>query len=141
MCLRGPVESAPRSGQCYITYVWTMLFSTFAHETLNRPMTLLDLLTPLCFIAPAVAGIVGGKDAGGVGVMIGIGVGLVAGGLAYYALKKTYSDEFEEKLKSQPQFVQALIEKGTGAWIVFLLVTPALVTGFSTKFIVQQMAG
>ena len=94
-------------------------------------MTLLDLLTPLCFIAPAMAGIVGGKDAGGVGVMVGIGVGLVAGGLAYYALKKTYSDEFEEKLKSQPQFVQALIEKGTGAWIVFLLVAPALVTGFS----------
>ena len=50
-------------------------------------MTLLDFLTPLCFIAPAMAGIVGGKDAGGVGVMVGIGVGLVAGGLAYYALK------------------------------------------------------
>ena len=105
-------------------------------------MILLDLLTPLCFIAPVVVGIVGGKDAGGVGVMIGIGVGLVAGGLAYYALKKTmYSDEFEERPKSQPQFVQVLIEKGEGAWIVFLLVAPALVTGFSTKFIVQQMAG
>ena len=104
-------------------------------------MTLLDLLTLLCFIAPVMVGIVEGKDADGVGVMTGIGVGLVTGGLAYYALKRTYSDEFEEKLKSQPQFVQTLIEKGTGAWIVFLLAAPSLVTGFSTKLIVQQMAG
>ena len=105
-------------------------------------MALLDLLTPLCFIATAMAGIVVGNDAGGVGVMIGIGVGLVAGGLAYYALKKTvYSDELEERLKSQPQVVQALIEKGTGAWIVFLIVAAAFMASFSTKFIVQQLAG
>ena len=106
-------------------------------------MTLLDLLTPLCFILPAMAGIDVGKDAGGVGVMIGIGVGLVAGGLAYYALKKTvYSDELQESRKSQPQVVKALIDLVTGGWmIIFLLVAPAFVTLFATTFIVQQMAG
>ncbi len=106
-------------------------------------MTLLDLLTPLCFIAPAVAGIVVGKDAGGVGIMIGMGVGLVAGGMAYYALKKTvYSDELEERRKSQPQVVKVLIDLVTGGWmIIFLLVAPAFVTLFATEFIVQQMAG
>ena len=105
-------------------------------------MTLLDLLTPICFIAPAVAGILEGKEAGLVGNTIGMAVGLVAGGLAYYALKKTvYSDEFEERLKSRPQVVQALIKKVTGAWIVFLIVAAAFMAIFSTKFIVQQMTG
>ena len=106
-------------------------------------MTLLDLLTPMCFITPAVAGILEGKEAGLVGNTIGMAVGLVAGGLAYYALKKTvYSDELEERRKSQPQVVKALIDLVTGGWmIVFLLVAPALVASFSTKFIVQQIAG
>ncbi len=106
-------------------------------------MTLLDLLIPLCFIAPAVAGIIEGEEAGVVGIMIGMGVGLVAGGLAYYALKKTvYSDELEERRKSQPQVVKALIDLVTGGWmIIFLLVAPAFVTLFATEFIVQQMAG
>ena len=106
-------------------------------------MTLIDLLIPLCFIAPAMAGIVGGKDAGGVGIMIGMGVGLVAGGLAHYALKKTvYSDEWEGRRKSQLQVVKALADLVTGGWmIVFLLVAPALMTLFATKFIVHQMAG
>ena len=105
-------------------------------------MTLLDLLTPICFIAPAVAGILEGKEAGLVGNTIGMAVGLVAGGLAYYALKKTvYSDEFEERRKSRPQVVQALIGKVTGAWIVFLIVAAAFMAIFSTKFIVQQMTG
>ena len=85
---------------------------------------------------------IGGKEAGVVGLMIGLGVGLAAGGLAHYALKKTlYSDEFEERLKSQPQVVQALVEKGTGAWIVFVLAAALLMTGFLPKFIIQQMAG
>ncbi len=106
-------------------------------------MTLIDLLIPLCFIAPATAGIVVGKDAGGVGIMIGMGVGLVAGGLAHYALKKTvYSDELQKRRKSQPQVVKALIDLVTGGWmIIFLLVAPALMTFFATKFIVHQMAG
>ncbi len=104
-------------------------------------MTLSFFLTPMCFIAPVLAGILADKDAGGGG--IGLGVGLIAGGLAYYALKKTvYSDELEERRKSQPQVVKALIDLVTGGWmIVFLLVAPALVASFSTKFIVQQMAG
>jgi hypothetical protein len=86
--------------------------------------------------------VVGGKEAGVVGTMIGLGVGLAAGGLVHYALKKTmYSDEFEERLKSQPQIVQALVEKGAGACFVFLLVAALLMTAFLPKFIVQQMAG
>ena len=105
-------------------------------------MTLRDLLTLICFTSIPVIGVLAGKEAGVVGIMIGMGVGLVAGGLAYYALKKTvYSDEFEERLKSRPQVVQALIEKVTGAWIVFLIVAAAFMASFSTKFIVQQLAG
>ena len=105
-------------------------------------MTLQFLLTLICFASAISVGIDAGKEAGVVGIMIGMGVGLVAGGLAYYALKKTvYSDELEERLKSQPQVVQALIEKGTGAWIVFLIVAAAFMASFSTKFIVQQLAG
>jgi len=105
-------------------------------------MTLRDLLTLICFTSIPVIGVLAGKEAGVVGIRIGMGVGLVAGGLAYYALKKTvYSDEFEERLKSRPQVVQALIEKITGAWIVFLLVAAAFMASFSTKFIVQQMTG
>ncbi len=105
-------------------------------------MTLQFLLTSICFTAYPIAGmVVGGKEAGVVGMMIGLGVGLAAGGLAHYALKKTmYSDELEEKLKSQPQVVQALVEKGTGVWIVFLLAAALLMTGFLPKFIVQQIA-
>ena len=106
-------------------------------------MTLRDLLTLICFTSIPVIGVLAGKEAGVVGIMIGMGVGLVAGGLAYYALKKTvYSDELEERRKSQPQVVKALIDLVTGGWmIVFLLVATALVALFSTKFIVQQMAG
>ena len=106
-------------------------------------MTLLFLLTLICFSTTLSFGIDAGKEAGVVGIMIGMGVGLVAGGLAYYALKKTvYSDELEERRKSQPQVVKALIDLVTGGWmIVFLLVAPALVALFLTKFIVQQMAG
>ncbi len=106
-------------------------------------MTLSFFLFPFCFITPVIAGIVGGTDAGSVGLIIGMGLGLVAGGMAYYALKKTvYSDELEERRKSQPQVVKVLIDLVTGGWmIVFLLVAPAFVTHFATEFIVQQMAG
>ncbi len=105
-------------------------------------MTLRDLLTLICFASIPVIGILAGKEAGVVGIMIGMGVGLVAGGLAYYALKKTvYSDELEERLKSQPQVVKAIIEKGTGVWIFVLISGAGLMTSFSTTFIVPQMAG
>ncbi len=106
-------------------------------------MTLQFLLTSICFTAYPITGmLVWGKEAGVVGLMIGLGVGLAAGGLAHYALKKTlYSDEFEERLKSQPQVVKALVEKGTGAWIVFVLVAALAITTFLPKFIIQQVAG
>ena len=54
--------------------------------------------------------------------MIGIGLGLVAGGLAYYALKKTYSypDELERRIESQPKVVKALLQELVGVWLLFL---------------------
>ncbi len=104
-------------------------------------MTLLDLLTVICFTTPPFLGILAGKEAGVVGIMIGMGVGLVAGGLASYALKKTAKYSYELRRKSQPQVVKALIDLGTGVWIFILLLAAALMASFSTEFIVQQMAG
>ncbi len=82
-----------------------------------------------------------GKEAGVVGIMIGIGVGLVVGGLASYAFKKTAKYSIELRDKSQPQVVKALIDWVTGAWIIFLLVAAGVMASFSTEFFVQQMAG
>jgi hypothetical protein len=105
-------------------------------------MTLLDLLTLICYTTPPGIGIVAGKEAGVVGIMIGMGVGLVAGGLANYAVRKTtYSDKLEERLKSQPQVVQQLMDSVLMAWAVFLICAAALMTFLLTRFIVQQMAG
>ena len=88
-------------------------------------------------------GIDAGKEAGVVGIMIGMGVGLVAGGLAAYALKKTYgyAYKFEGRLKSQPQFVKTLVDGEIMVWFFVLLLGAALMVSFSTTFIVQQMAG
>ncbi len=107
-------------------------------------MTLQFLLTLICFASAISVGIDAGKEAGVVGIMIGMGVGLVAGGLAYYALKKTaeYWDKLEGRRKSQPQVVKALTDLVTEGWtILFLLVAAVLMTLFATEFIVQQMAG
>ncbi len=71
-------------------------------------MTLLFLLTLICFSTTLSVGIDAGKEAGVVGIMIGIAVGLVAGGLAYYALKKTAKYSTELRDKSQPQAVQIM---------------------------------
>ena len=52
-------------------------------------MTLLFLLNLICFTTPPIIGMLAaGQEAGVVGTMIGMGVGLVAGGLASYGLKK-----------------------------------------------------
>ncbi len=104
-------------------------------------MTLQDLLTMICFTTPPFLGILAGKEAGVVGIMIGMGVGLVAGGLAYYALKKTVKYNLEGRRKSQSQVVKALIDCVTGVWLFILLVGAALMASFSTEFIVQQMTG
>ena len=103
-------------------------------------MTLLFLLNLICFTTPPLVGILAGKEAGVVGTMIGMGVGLVGGGLASYALKKTAEYSYELRRKSQPRVVKALIDLGAVVWIVFLLLAAVLVTSFSTKFIVQQTA-
>ncbi len=106
-------------------------------------MTLQFLLTTICFTSPPVLGMLAGKEAGVVGIMIGMGVGLVAGGLASYALKKTYSywDELERRLESLPRVVKALIDEGAIVWLLFLPIAAAVMASFSTKFIIQQMAG
>ncbi len=104
-------------------------------------MTLLHLLTVICFTTPLGFGYLAGNKAGVVGILIGMGVGLVAGGLAYYALKRTAKYSTIWRRKSQPQVVKALIDWVTGAWLFFLLLAATLIASFSTEFIVQQMAG
>ncbi len=106
-------------------------------------MSFFQHMTAIGFITPPVLGILAGKESGVVGIMIGMGVGLVAGGLAYYALKKTaeYVDKLEARRKSQSKVVQALMDYlldwGLLAWIVFLIFGAALMASYSTKFIVQ----
>ncbi len=75
--------------------------------------------------------------------MIGIGVGLVAGGLASYALNKTYSysDELNRWIESQPKVVEALLAELVGVWLFFPPVAGVAMAVFATGFIVHQMAG
>ncbi len=106
-------------------------------------MTLGDMLAMTCFIGSPFVGMMAGIEAGGVGIMIGIGVGLAAGGLAYYALEKTYScsDELDRWIESQPKVVEALLAELVGVWLFFLPFAAIAMTMFATAFIVHQMAG
>ena len=106
-------------------------------------MTLGDMLAMTCFIGSPFVGMMAGIEAGGVGIMIGIGVGLAAGGLAYYALEKTYScsDELDRWIESQPKVVEALLAELVGVWLFFLPAAAIAMTMFATAFIVHQMAG
>ena len=107
-------------------------------------MTLIDLLTLICFTTPPFVGIVAGTEAGAVGIMmIGMGVGLGAGGLAYYAVQWTaeYSCKLETRFKSQSQVVKELMRLGITVWTGFLILGAALMADFSTRFIVQRLAG
>lgn len=106
-------------------------------------MTLGFMLTMTCFIGPPFVGMMAGIEAGGVGIMIGMGVGLVAGGLASYALNKTYSssDELDRWIESQPKVVEALLAELVGVWLFFLPAAAIAMTMFATAFIVHQMAG
>ena len=72
-----------------------------------------------------------------------MGVGLVAGGSTYYALRTTveYWDKLQERFKSQP-LVHQLLDSGLYVWtLLLIIIAAALMAFFSTKFIVQQMAG
>ncbi len=113
---------------------------TISDET--GEMTLLDMLTGICFTAPLFAGIIDGKEAG-VGILIGVGIGLGAGVWAAYAMRRTveYYFKLEARLKSQPWLVKELTLKGITVWTVFLLFGLATMTLLLTKFIVQRMAG
>ncbi len=99
------------------------------------------MLTATCFMTPIVFGILAGKEAGGAGIMIGVGVGLVAGGLASYAHRKTYWYLAELEERMHPQVVAWL--SGIMVFTPFLIIfaAGAGVADFLTKFIVQQMAG
>ncbi len=114
---------------------------TISDET--GEMTLLDLLTAICFTAPLFAGIEAGAEVGVVGILIGIGVGLGPGVFAAYALRRTveYWDKLEARLKPQPWLVKELVLKGIQVWGVFLIFGAALMADFLTRFIVQRMAG
>ncbi len=114
---------------------------TISDET--GEMTLLDLLTGIYFTAQLFAGITDGKEAGVVGILVGIGVGLVAGVLAAYALRGTveYWLKLEPRLESQPWVVKKLVIKGLQVWGVFLMFGPTFMMFHFMKFIVQQMAG
>ena len=105
-------------------------------------MTLRDLLTLICFTSIPVIGVLEGKEAGVVGIMIGIGVGLGPGVLAAYALNKTveYYFESEGRLKSQPWVVKKLIDLGIMVWFGFLILAGYFMTLLLTRFIVQRMA-
>ncbi len=95
---------------------------TISDET--GEMTLLDLLTGMCFTGPLLAGILlAPKAAGVVGILIGIGVGLGAGVLAAYAMRRTveYWLKLEPRLESQPWVVKKLVIKGLQVWGVFLM--------------------
>ncbi len=115
---------------------------TISDET--GEMTLLDLLTGVCFIAPLFAGILlAPKAAGVVGILIGIGLGLGPGVLAAYAMRRTveYYFKLEARLKSQPWLVKELMLKGITVWGVFLMFGPTFMMLPLMKFIVQRMAG
>ncbi len=112
---------------------------TISDET--GQVTLLDMFTLWCFMVPPGCGYIAGKEAGVVGIMIGIGVGLVAGGLANYALNRTveYLDKLQERFKSQPWVVK-LLDSGM-FWTLFLILFAAgWGTFFLTRFILQRMA-
>lgn len=113
---------------------------TISDET--GEMTLLDMLTGICFTAPLFAGIIDGKEAG-VGILIGVGIGLGAGVFAAYAMRRTveYWVKLEARLKSQPWVVKKLMLKGIQVWGVFLMFGPTFMMPLLMKFIVQQMAG
>ncbi len=104
--------------------------------------TFLELLTGIYFTTPLGFGYFAGQKAGVVGILIGIGVGLVAGGLAAYALRRNveYYFKLEARLKSQPWLVKELMLKGLQVWGVFLLLGPTFMMLHLMRFIVQQMA-
>ena len=107
-------------------------------------MTSLEMLTGMCFTGPLLAGILLAPKAAGVVVfMIGIGVGLGAGVLAAYAMRRTveYWDKLEPRLKSQPWVVKKLVIKGLQVLGVFRMFGPTFMMIHLMKFIVQQMAG
>ncbi len=96
--------------------------------------TLFDLLTLICFILPPAIGLkvalIEGKAAGPVGILIGILVGLGAGGLAAYTLRLTY------RLDEKHQIAKLIFE--TDLFFIFIAVVIGAAVGL-TKIITMNI--
>ena len=100
--------------------------------------TLFDLLTLVCFTSPPAIGVIEGKAAGPVGILIGILVGLGAGGLAAYTLRLTAEYEYSCRLdeKRRPQIVKMIFE--TDLFFIFIAVVIGAAVGL-TKIITMNI--
>ena len=92
--------------------------------------TLFDLLTLVCFTSPPAIGVIEGKAAGPVGILIGILVGLGAGGLAAYTLRLTY------RLDEKHQIAKLIFE--TDLFFIFIAVVIGAAVGL-TKIITMNI--
>ncbi len=104
-------------------------------------MTLLQLLAGICFTSPPIVGIMAGRSAG-ISVIFGAVIGLILGGLAYKTLYLIQEAEYENsnKYQSLPHVIKWIIEKGTGWWIVFVLLGAFVLTHYFTVAIVRLFA-
>ncbi len=104
-------------------------------------MTLIDLLTLVCFTSPPAIGVIEGKAAGPVGILIGILVGLGAGGLAAYTLRLTAEYEYSCRLDEKHQIVKFIFQTDL-FWIMIAVVIGAAVglTKIITMNIVPHVA-
>ncbi len=94
-------------------------------------MALIDVLTLVCFILPpAIWVVIEGKAAGPVGILIGILVGLGAGGLAAYTLRLTY------RLDEKHQIAKLIFE--TDLFFIFIAVVIGAAVGL-TKIITMNI--
>ncbi len=105
-------------------------------------MTLLDLLAVICFTSPPVVGIMAGMSAGISGIILGAVIGLILGGLAYKTLCLIQEAEYENsnKYQSLPHVIKWIIDKGTGWWILVVLLGAAGLTHYFTEAIVRRFA-
>ncbi len=92
--------------------------------------TLFDLLTLVCFTSPPAIGVIEGKAAGPVGILIGILVGLGAGGLAAYTLRLTY------RLDEKHQIAKLIFE--TDLFFIWIAVVIGAAVGL-TKIITMNI--
>ncbi len=100
-------------------------------------MTLFDGLRGACFLTPVMMGVhVAGRSAWAVGII----VGLLAGGLGFYAFTSTsdYLDRFYERYK--PGIVYSMLDLAYfSSAVIVILITSGLAV-FMTEFIIRYVA-